>query len=226
MKQNKKISGLRRLQTDLGSELAKSNDIRDIAARYGYILETTAAESLFQNTIVEHLHQTLGNMMHSMLTGVELRNTFGADALPHAMYVKNRLPLQAITITPFEKLKGTKPNISHLCVFGSNVIGKSPGHNPGKFNKHITTGIFLRYGGHDHNVIFYDIKTCQTRSAQHLDFNSSNYYDSQHPLYAQKLCDIYNTQVEQQTEERELQQQSVLPNITPTTNANNDNIFL
>ena len=119
-------------------------------------METTAVESSFQNAIVERPHRTLGDMMRSMLTSAGLSNTFWANALPHAIYVKNRLSHRAITITPFEKLKGAKTYISHLCVFGTNVIVKSPGRRPSKLNKHITTGIFISYGGHDRNVIFCD----------------------------------------------------------------------
>ena len=101
-------------------------------------------------------------------------------------------------------------------MFGSNVIVKSPGRRPGKLNKHITTGTFLRFGGHDRNIIFYDNKTRQTRSARHPEFDESHYYDSNRPPYAQKLRDIYNTQIEQKLAEQELQQQSVLPNQTTT----------
>ena len=65
----------------------------------------------------------------------------------------------------------------------------------------------MRYGGHDRNIIFYDNRTRQTRCARHLDFDESHYYDSKRPPYAQKLRNIYNAQIEQQTAEKDLQQQ-------------------
>ena len=110
---------------------------------HGYILEITAAESSFQNAIIKRSHHTLGNMMHSMLTGANLSNTFWIDALLHAVYVKNCLPHRAITVTPFQRFKGFKPNLSHFCVFGSKVNVKSQGLRSGKLNKHISTSIFF-----------------------------------------------------------------------------------
>ena len=114
LEQNKNTSGLRRIQTDLGSELAKSGEIQDIIHKHGYVLKTTAAELSFQNAIVERPHQALRNMMRSMLTGANLSNTFWADALLHAVYVKNCIPHHAIIVTPFQPFKGFRPNISHL----------------------------------------------------------------------------------------------------------------
>ena len=111
LKKFDKFAGLWLLWTDLKSELAKNKVIQDIAKKHKYILESTAVESSFQNEIVERLHCTLENMISSMLTDAGLGNTFWADDLLHTSYAKNRLSHKAITLTPFEKLKGTKANL-------------------------------------------------------------------------------------------------------------------
>ena len=90
--QYKRSSGLRRIRTDLGKELARSTLVRTTISKHGYTLEPTAPNSSFQNSKVERPHRTLGNMMRSMLKGSNLDKSYWADALLHAVYLKNRLP--------------------------------------------------------------------------------------------------------------------------------------
>ena len=90
----------------------------------------------------------------------------------------------AITMTPFQKVKGAKTNLSHLHVFGRNIIMEFSGRRPEKLNKNIATGIFLWCIGHNRDILFYDNRTCQTWSVQHLEFDESHYYDSQRLPYA------------------------------------------
>ena len=89
-------------------------------------------------------------------------------------------------------------------MFGSNVIVKSPDYQPGKPNKRIITSTFLQFRSHNCNIILYDNKTRQTQSARHLEFDESHYYDSNCPPHAQKLRDIYNTQIEQKLAKQEI----------------------
>ena len=129
--------------------------------KHEHNLETTASESSFQNAIAEQPHPTLGNVMWSMLTATNTSNAFCADALPHAVCIKSRMPHTAMTRSPHEKCTGRKPNLLHLHVFGSRVIVKNQGDQLGKLNKHITIGTFLCFGGSKCNIIFYNNKTHQ-----------------------------------------------------------------
>ena len=76
---------LQQLQISLECELAISKGICDVVTKHDYVSETTAAESSFQNAISKRPHCTLGNMMHSMITGAGLSNTFWANALLHTI---------------------------------------------------------------------------------------------------------------------------------------------
>ena len=194
---HKNTTGLCRVQTDQGRELARSAEFHETLQKHNYTLETTALESSFQNAIVEHPHQTLGNMMRSMLKVANMSNIFWANALLHAVYIKNCLLHTTISVSPYEKYTGTKPDISHLRVFGSCVIVKNQGDCPGKLNQHITIGTFLRFVGNKSNIIFYDNKTHQTQSAQHLEFNETHYHYSNQPPCANCLKNIATAQAEQ-----------------------------
>ena len=83
----KPTEGLRHVRIDLGKELARSRDFRALIAKHGYVLETTVANSSFQNSKAERPHRTLGNMMRSMLKCAGLDKSFWADALMHAAYL-------------------------------------------------------------------------------------------------------------------------------------------
>ena len=172
---------------DLGREMACSKEVAVVISKHGYTLEPTSAASSFQNGIVERPHQTLANMMQSMLNGANMDNSFWADALIHAVYLKNRLPQKAINMTQFEKLHGHKPNLHHLRVFGSRIIVKNPGQCSGKLNCHISEGSFLHYAGTNRNIHYFDHLTQNKRAARHVKFDETHYHYNAHPPYATKL---------------------------------------
>ena len=76
------------------------------------------------------------------------------------------------------------------------VIVKNQGDWPGKLNKHITIGTFLRFGGNKRNVIFHDNSTHQTQSACHLEFDETHCHCTDGPPHAQKLNDIASAQAD------------------------------
>jgi len=66
-------------------------------------------------------------------------------AVETACYVRNRLPHASIAgKTPHEAFFGTKPDISHLRVFGSNVFAHNP-NRVGKLTTKSTPAIFVGY---------------------------------------------------------------------------------
>lgn len=141
--------------------------------------------------------------MQSMIQAANMSNSFWTDALLHTVYLKNRIPHNTITISPYEKYTGIKPDLSHLRVFGSQVIIKNQGHRPGKLNKHVTIGTFLCFGGNKCNIIFYNNTTHQTQLAHHLEFDETHYHYhySNCPPYTNRLKNIATAQAEQKYHE-------------------------
>ena len=216
--QYKRSSGMRRVRTDLGKELARSKLVRATIAKHGYILEQTAPNSSFQNSKVERPHRTLGNMMRSMLKGANLDKSFWADALLHAVYLKNRLPHQAIGMTPYERMMRRKPDLSHLRIFGTKVIVKDKNIRNGKLTDNVIIGLFLRFTGTDRNIIFFDTKTNQTRSARHVEYDETHYHDKNPPPYAQRLQNLVQTEIMNQEIDDVLPKK--LPQTHPTDSTN------
>jgi hypothetical protein len=107
-----------------------------------YILEPTTANASFQNAIAERPNRTFGDMMRSMLHGVNLGPEYWSWALLYAVYIKNRLPHRAIGMTPFQAYSGQRPNFKALQFFGSPVISRLPDRRPAKLDAHTATGTF------------------------------------------------------------------------------------
>ena len=78
---------------------------------------------------------------------VNLSKYFWADAISTTCYVLNRIFIRPIlNKTPYELLRGRKPNVSHLHVFGCKCFILNNGRdNLGKFDAKADEGIFLRY---------------------------------------------------------------------------------
>ncbi|MFS7985345.1 putative RNA-directed DNA polymerase [Helianthus anomalus] len=61
----------------------------------------------------------------SMLKAMNMPQNFWGEAIRHAIYVLNRVPTKAlVNKTPYEALKGRKPNLEHLKVFGCTAYAK------------------------------------------------------------------------------------------------------
>ena len=61
-----------------------------------------------------------------MLSDAGLPKHLWADAIVTANYLRNRSPLSGRDKTPFELFYGTKPDVSHLRIFGATVFAHTP----------------------------------------------------------------------------------------------------
>ena len=60
-----------------------------------------------------------------MLKAMNMPKNFWGEAIRHTIYVLNRVPTKAlVNKTPYEALKGRKPNLEHLKVFGCTAYAK------------------------------------------------------------------------------------------------------
>ena len=85
----------------------------------------TAPDSPQQNEIVERRNRALMEMTRSLLKHVSLPNHLWGEVVRHATYLINRVGIKAlIDQTPYEGLKGRKPTIEHLRIFGCKCYAK------------------------------------------------------------------------------------------------------
>ena len=112
---NKKIVTLR---TDRGGEFT-SKGFQEFCNSNGIKRHLTAPYTPQQNGVVERRNRTLMEMTRSMLKAMKVPNYLWGEAVRHATYLINRVPTRALKDqTPYERLRGRKPSIGHIRVFG------------------------------------------------------------------------------------------------------------
>lgn len=111
-------SKLKNLRTDRGGEFT-SVEFQAFCDTFGIKRHLTAPYSPQQNRVVERRNRTLLEMTRSILKHMNMPTYLWGEAIRHAAYLINRVATRSLEgKTPYEALKGRKPNISHLKVFG------------------------------------------------------------------------------------------------------------
>ncbi|CAM8956844.1 unnamed protein product [Rhodiola kirilowii] len=115
-------------------------------------------------------------MTRTMLIESRLARSFLAEAMNAACYVLNRCYLRPILDkTPYELLKGRKPNILHLRVFGSKCYVHNNGKNQlGKFDPRSDEGIFVGYGLHSKAYKVFNKRTKLFEESVHVIFDEES----------------------------------------------------
>ena len=86
----------------------------------GIIHETTNPYRSEQNGIAERMIAVLMEMARSMLHGAQMDLRYWGEAFMYAVYLRSITPTSALKgKIPYSEWTGRKPNVSHLCVFGS-----------------------------------------------------------------------------------------------------------
>ena len=163
----------RTVRTDQGGELGHSTEFAAMIAACGYSLEETGADASSQNGIAERPNRTYGQMMRCMLSSAELGPEFWSFALLHAVYVRNRLWHATIKTSPYERMTGTKPNLSTLRIFGCRMFAKKPGKRTTKLDHHTYTGIFLGFTATPKNARYIDEATGTIKVASNIIYDEA-----------------------------------------------------
>lgn len=109
---------LKCLRTDRGGEFL-SKEFMTYCEINGICRQFTAPYSLEQNGVAERKNRTVIEMVRSMLKEMNLPTFLWAEVVARAVFILNRSPTSTIKDrTPFEVIKGVKPSIEHLRVFG------------------------------------------------------------------------------------------------------------
>ena len=116
---------VKRVRSDNGGEFCNST-LSEFYTSQGVLHETTNPYSLQQNGKAERLNRTLWEKARPMLSDAGLPKHLWADAIVTANYLRNRSPLSGRDKTPFELFYGTKPDVSHLRIFGATVFAHTP----------------------------------------------------------------------------------------------------
>lgn len=128
MAENQVKEKITTLRTDNGGEFI-SNEMKEFLKKCGIRHELSAPYCQFQNGVAERGWLTLVQKTRCLLYHSKLGNSFWAEALNTAVYMKNRSPTVAVTgAVPHELWTGRKVSLRHLRVFGCEAFVHKKGH--------------------------------------------------------------------------------------------------
>ncbi|GAB1600790.1 hypothetical protein Ahia01_000357100 [Argonauta hians] len=164
---------IKTLRTDNGGEYT-SKEFEDYLKKEGIKHEYTVPKTPEQNGVAERMNRTLVEMVRSMLSDSKLPKKFWAEALSTASYIRNRSPTNAVEgMTPYEVLKGRKPNVKHLRIFGCDAFVHVPKDERFKMDSKAKKSIFLGYGVGIKGYRLFDTKKSRVFHSRDVIFNES-----------------------------------------------------
>ena len=118
-------------------------------------------------------------MARTMLIASSLPRNFWAEAVNTACYIINRVMIRSIlNKTPYELLKGRKPNIAYLRAFGCKCFVHNNGkRNLGKFDERSDEAIFLGYVSDSKVYKVYNKRTTSVEESIHVIFDETNVFN-------------------------------------------------
>lgn len=134
------------LRSDNGGEFT-SKQFNNYCHESGIQRQFTNPYNPTQNGISERKNRTLVESARSMLKAANLPNSFWAEAISTACYLRNISHTKALNnITPYQLWTGIRPNLSHLKVFGCLAYAYIPKYKRQKLDFKTHKCIFVGYG--------------------------------------------------------------------------------
>jgi hypothetical protein len=142
------------IHTDNSTELAGSQEVRNIANKHGYSVKTTTPDASSQNGMAERPHCTRKEKVRCVLYTAGLGTAFWSDALLHAIWLYNRTCHSAIGMTPHQHWSGCIPTLDNLLTFGSKITSKKAKNRTTALDPNAFEGVFLGCGSTMENIIY------------------------------------------------------------------------
>ncbi|RVW62445.1 Retrovirus-related Pol polyprotein from transposon TNT 1-94 [Vitis vinifera] len=142
---------------------------------HGIVAQYTMPGSPDQNGVAERRNRTLLDMVRSMLSSSKLPKFLWTEALKTAVYILNRVPTKAVPKTPFELLKGWKPSLRHMRVWGCSSEVRIYNPQEKKLDPRTISGYFIGYAEKSKGYRFYcpshNTRIVESRNAKFLEYD-------------------------------------------------------
>jgi len=113
---------LKIFRSDGGGEFV-SKRLEDWMRSRGIDIERSAPRTQEQNGVAERTIRKLTERTRALLHDAGMSKGFWAEAMATSAYIINRVPTSSVPgHTPYEKVFGKKPNLSHLRAFGATAF--------------------------------------------------------------------------------------------------------
>ena len=169
--ENRTGQRLKTLRTDNGGEYT-SREFQNHLKNCGIRHELTIPQTPEQNGAAERLNRTLVETTRSMLLDARLPQSFWAEAVSTAAYLRNRSPTSTLEdMTPHQAWYGQKPGVKHLRVFGSIAYAHIPKDSRKKLDSKTRKCILIGYGSVRKGYRLYDRAKSQVLFSRNVKFN-------------------------------------------------------
>ncbi|RVX00946.1 Retrovirus-related Pol polyprotein from transposon TNT 1-94 [Vitis vinifera] len=177
---------------------------------HGIVTQYTMLGSPDQNGVAERRNQTLLDMVRSMLSNSKLPKFLWTGAFKTAVYILNRVPTKVVLKTPFELLKGWKPSLRHMRVWGCSSEVRIYNPQEKKLNPRTISGYLIGHVEKSKGYRFYcpshSTRIVESRNTKFLEYDLVNGSDqfrnivsdidhtkSQHSTSSDRLFIVHNT---------------------------------
>ncbi|CAB0009199.1 unnamed protein product, partial [Nesidiocoris tenuis] len=136
---------LKAIRTDNGTEFVNQR-VEKLLKSKGIKHQRSAVMVPQQNGVVERAQRSIVERARCMLADAGLPKCYWAEAVSTAVYLNNRSPTKSVKdMTPIEAWTGEKPDLSHLRIFGCEVMVKIPSKKRQKWDAKSKKMIFIGY---------------------------------------------------------------------------------
>jgi hypothetical protein len=123
------------------------------------------------NGLGERPHSTIGDAIRSILYSSRIEQKYWNFAFYHYLRLYNLVPHGDRLASPFELIRGRKPDISRLRVFGCEVFIRPPGRRPSKLDIHAIRGRFLGYTSTLKQIYYLEHSSSKIKIAANVRFD-------------------------------------------------------
>ncbi|GJW58255.1 retrovirus-related pol polyprotein from transposon TNT 1-94 [Tanacetum coccineum] len=147
----------------------------------GIMQQFSTARTPQQNGVVERRNRTLVEAARTMLIFSRLPEFLWAEAVATTCFTQNRSIIHTRhNKTPYELLRGRKPNVEYFHVFGSLCYPTNDRDDLGKMKPKADIGVFIGYSETSRGFRIYNRRTKKIMETIHVKFDELTAMASEH----------------------------------------------
>ncbi|GJZ83344.1 retrovirus-related pol polyprotein from transposon TNT 1-94 [Tanacetum coccineum] len=176
-----------KIRTDNGTEF-KNTTLKAHYEKLGIMQQFSIARTPQQNGVVERCNRTLVEAARTMLIFSRLPEFLWAEAVATTCFTQNRSIIHTrYNKTPYELLRGRKPNIAYFHVFGSLCYPTNDRDDLGKMKPKADIGVFIGYSETSTGFRIYNRRTKMIMETIHVKFDELTAMASEHDCLEPEL---------------------------------------
>ncbi|GJS72718.1 retrovirus-related pol polyprotein from transposon TNT 1-94 [Tanacetum coccineum] len=169
-----------KIRTDNGTEF-KNATLKAHYEKLGIMQQFSTARTPQQNGVVERRNRTLVEAARTMLIFSRLPEFLWAEAVATTCFTQNRSIIHTRhNKTPYELLRGRKPNVEYFHVFGSLCYPTNDRDDLGKMKPKADIGVFIGYSKTSRGFRIYNRRTKKIMETIHVKFDELTAMASEH----------------------------------------------